>query len=40
MLGDARESYFQELYKRLAHYRYWDAEEWWEILDCYRLRIE
>lgn len=36
----ARDSYLRELDKRLAHYRYWDAQDWQGLLARYGLVIE
>jgi ubiquinone/menaquinone biosynthesis C-methylase UbiE len=36
----SREAYLQDMDRRLAHYRYWSAAEWQELLRCYGLRLE
>lgn len=36
----SRETYLQEMDKRLAHYRYWNAEEWQMLLTNHDLKIE
>jgi ubiquinone/menaquinone biosynthesis C-methylase UbiE len=38
--GSSREAYLQELDRRLAHYRYWNSEQWQELLARYDLIIE
>ena len=35
-----QEAYLRELDKRLAHYRYWDAAQWQELLARYDLIIQ
>lgn len=36
----SREIYLQEMDKRLAHYRYWNSDEWQTLLTKYGLSIE